>query len=308
MLMKNILITGGAGFIGSNLSKKLFRENNIIVFDNFSEGKKEYVPDGCEIIKGDILDSKKITDALKGIDVCYHFAADPRVKESFSSPIENFNQDAAGTLNVLEACRKNNVKTIVFASSSVVYGNAKTPTPETAPILPISNYAAAKAASENYLMSYSSLYGIRSVIIRYANIIGPHSTHGVIFDFFRKLKKNPRELEILGDGKQKKSYLHVSDSADAAIFLEEKAKGNLEIFNVGSEEQITTKEIADIVAENLGLENAKYKYTGGRQGWPGDVPAMLLSIEKLKSLGWKPKISSREAVADAVKFLSENFS
>ncbi len=306
--MKNILITGGAGFVGSNLAAKLSLENRVIVFDNFSEGKMEYIPEKCEVIEGDILNAKQIENAAKGAEICYHFAADPRVKESFLNPVENFNQDAAGTLNVLEACRKNNVKTIVFASSSVVYGNAKIPTPETASIFPISNYAAAKAASENYIMSYSSLYGMRAIIIRYANIIGPHSTHGVIFDFFNKLKKNPGELEILGDGKQKKSYLHVSDCVDATIFLEENLEDSLGIFNVGSEEQITTKEIADIVVENLGLKNVKYEFTGGSQGWPGDVPLMLLSIEKIRSLGWKPKISIREAVVDTLKFLSKNHS
>ncbi len=306
--MKNILVTGGAGFVGSNLAKKLAEKNNVVVFDNFSEGKKEYVPSNCKIIVGDILNRGEIEEALKGIDICYHFAADPRVKESFSNPIGNFNQDAVGTVNVLEACRKNNVKRIIFASSSVVYGNAKIPTPEIAPISPISNYAAAKAAGENYIMSYSNLYGIKAIIIRYANIIGPNSTHGVIFDFFNKLKKNPSELEILGDGKQKKSYLHVSDCVDATIFLEENLEDSLGIFNVGSEEQITTKEIADIVAENLGIKNVKYKFTGGSQGWPGDVPLMLLSIEKIKLLGWKPKISSREAIVDTLKFLSKNHS
>ncbi len=302
--MKNILVTGGAGFIGSNLVAKLAEKNKVAVFDNFSEGKREYLPANCEIIKGDILDAEQIKKALKEIEVCYHFAADPRVKESFYNPVENFNLDAAGTLNILEACRKNSVKTIVFASSSAVYGNAEMPTPETAPISVISNYAAAKASSENYITSYSRLYGLRAIIVRYANIIGPHSTHGVVFDFFQKLKKTLKELEILGDGKQKKSYLHVSDCADATIFLEEKIKGSLEVFNVGSEEQITTKEIADIVAENLGLRNVKYRYTGGSQGWPGDVPLMLLSIEKLKSFGWKPRISTKEAVVDTVKFLS----
>jgi UDP-glucose 4-epimerase len=299
-----VLVTGGAGFIGSHIVDELSKKDDVIVYDNFSEGRTEFL-DGikCKIVKADILDLKKLTEAMRGIDECYHIAADPNVKASYGEPIKNFEQDCVGTINVLEACRKNNVKTIVFSSSSVVYGMAKMPTPEDAPIKPISNYGAAKAASENYIMSYSHLYGIRGVILRYANIIGSKSTHGIIFDFYNKLKKNPKELEILGDGTQKKSYLHVEDCVKASIFAKENTKPNFDVFNIGSEEQITVKDMADVIVKELGLKDVKYRYMGGKIGWPGDIPQMLLSIKKIKNLGWKPKHTIRASMIDTLNYL-----
>ncbi|MDD5181729.1 MAG: NAD-dependent epimerase/dehydratase family protein [Candidatus Nanoarchaeia archaeon] len=302
-----ILITGGAGFIGSHLVEKLSKGNEVVVFDNFSEGREEFIKGfKCKIIKGDILDRKAIGDAMKGVDECYHLAADYRVKESYDIPVKNFETDCAGSVNVLEACRKNNVKNFVFTSSCVVYGIADMPTPETAPIRPISNYAAAKAASENYIMSYSHLYGIKGTILRYANIIGQRSTHGICYDFYNKLKKNPKELDILGDGNQKKSYLHVKDTVDASIFAKEHTKGGWDVFNVGSEEQISVKDIAGQITGFMGLKDVHYRFTGGEKGWPGDVPRMLLSIDKMKKLGWKPRYNIREAIADTLKYLKEN--
>jgi len=299
-----ILVTGGAGFIGSHLVEELAKTKEVIVYDNFSEGRMEFL-DGikCKIVKADILDIKKLTETMRGVDECYHIAADPDVKASYAEPIKNFEQDCVGTINVLEACRKNNVKTVVFSSSSVVYGNAVMPTPEDAPIKPISNYGSAKAASENYIMSYSHLYGIKGVILRYANIIGPKSTHGIIFNFYNKLKKNPEELEILGDGTQKKSYLHVEDCVKASIFAKENAKADFDVFNIGSEEQITVTDMADLIVKELGLKDVKYRYAGGKIGWPGDIPQMLLSIKKIKNLGWKPKHTIRESMIDTLNYL-----
>lgn len=298
-----VLVTGGAGFIGSHLVEKLSLENEVVVFDNFSSGKREFLEGiKCEIVKGDILNPKEIENALEGVDICYHIAADPDVKGSYEKPVENFEQDCRGTLNVLEACKKNNVKKLIFASSSVVYGNAEMPTPETAPINPISNYGAAKASSENYLMSYSNLYGIKCLSLRYANIIGPKLTHGIIYDFYNKLKNDDKELEILGDGTQKKSYLHVKDCVDVTVFLAENMKDGFEAYNIGSEEQISVKEIADLIINELGLK-VHYNFTGGKIGWKGDVPKMLLSINKLKNLGWKPKHTIKESIKDTLNYL-----
>jgi UDP-glucose 4-epimerase len=177
------------------------------------------------------------------------------------------------------------------------------PTSEEALIKPISNYGAAKAASENYIMSYSHLYGIKSTILRCANIIGPRSTHGICYDFYEKLKKNPKQLEILGDGTQKKSYLHVKDCVNAIIFAKEHIKNEFDIFNIGSEEQISVKEITNEIIKFMGLKNVKYDYTGGKIGWPGDVPQMLLSINKLKKLGWKPTYTIKESIIDTLDYL-----
>ncbi len=298
-----VLVTGGAGFIGSHLAEKISAENEVVVFDNFSSGKREFLEGiKCEIIEGDILNQEEIENAMEGVDICYHIAADPDVKGSYEKPVENFEQDCRGTLNVLEACRKNNVKKLIFASSSVVYGNAEMPTPETAPIKPISNYGAAKASSENYLMSYSNLYGIKCLSLRYANIIGPKLTHGIIYDFYNKLKGNSKELEILGDGTQKKSYLHVKDCVDATVFLAERMNNGFEAYNIGSEEQISVKDIADLIVNEMGLD-VEYNFTGGNIGWKGDVPKMLLSIEKLKGMGWKPKFIIKESIIDTLNYL-----
>ncbi len=298
-----VLVTGGAGFIGSHLAEKLSAENEVIVFDNFSSGKKEFLEGiKCGVVEGDILNPEEIENAMEGVDICYHIAADPDVKGSYEKPVENFKQDFKGTLNVLEACRKNNVKKFIFASSSVVYGNAEMPTPETAPIKPISNYGAAKASIENYLMSYSHLYGIKCLSLRYANIIGPKLTHGIIYDFYNKLKNSAEKLEILGDGTQKKSYLHVKDCVDTTIFLAERMKDGFEAYNIGSEEQISVKEIADLIVNEMGLE-VEYNFTGGKIGWKGDIPKMLLSIKKLKNLGWKPKHTIKESIKDTLNYL-----
>ena len=299
-----ILVTGGAGFIGSHLTEELSKNHEVVVFDNFSEGREEFLKGiKCEIIKGDILNQNQLRDAMKGVEVVYHLAADPNVKKSYSEPVENFEVDARGTLNVLEAARQNDIKQVVFSSSSVVYGISKMPTPESELVQPISNYGAAKASSEMYLRSYSNLYGMKTLALRYANIIGPKSTHGITYDFYNKLKKNPNELEILGDGTQKKSYLHVKDCVNASILAAKKQEKPFEVYNVGSEEQISVKEIAELIVNEMNLKNTKFNFTGGKIGWPGDVPQMLLSIEKIKSLGWKPTFNIRESIIDTLNYL-----
>ncbi len=301
------LVTGGAGFIGSHLIDALVKRGDVVAFDNFSSGRKEFLSGTkVDIIRGEIRNLNEIMEACKEVDVVYHYAADPDVRRSFSKPLENFAIDALGTVNVLEACRLNDVKQIVFASSSVVYGNAKIPTPEEAPIAPVSNYGAAKAASECYVSTYSELYGVKATVLRYANIIGPRSTHGIIYDFCLKLKKNPKELEILGDGTQRKSYFHVIDAVDATLMAESKTK-KLSVINVGSEETINVRQISRLVVSALDLKGVRYKCTGGKTGWPGDVPTMLLSIEKLKSLGWRPKYSIKESISNTVEWLKTNF-
>lgn len=302
-----IVITGGAGFVGSHLAEALVRKGEVVVFDNFSSGRREFLEEvDVKIVRGDIRNLEEIKKACKEVDVVYHFAADPDVRKSLEEPLENFEIDVLGTLNVLESSRLNDAKQVIFASSSVVYGNAEIPTPETAPIAPISNYGAAKAASEHYVSTYSQLYGIRGIVLRYANIIGPRLTHGVIYDFYQKLEKNPKELEILGDGNQEKSYLHVNDAVDATLFAVQKTQKDFDVFNVGSEEQITVKKIAHLIISKLGLEDVRYKYTGGKLGWSGDVPIMLLSIEKLKAIGWEPEFGIEESVLHTVDWLNSN--
>ena len=299
-----VVITGGAGFIGSHLAEALVKKEEVIVFDNFSSGRREFLKGvNVKIIRGDVRNLEEVKKACEEVDMVYHFAADPDVRNSLKEPLENFKIDVLGTLNVVEACRLNDVKQIVFASSSVVYGNAGIPTPENARIAPVSNYGAAKAASEYYVSTYSQLYGMRGIVLRYANIIGPRLTHGVIYDFYQKLKRSPKELEILGDGSQEKSYLHVNDAVDATLFAIRNTKKDFDVFNVGCDEKITVEKIANLIISRLSFEDVRYKYTGGKIGWPGDVSIMLLSIEKLKGLGWEPQFTIEKSILRTIDWL-----
>jgi UDP-glucose 4-epimerase len=211
----------------------------------------------------------------------------------------HFNENVVATFNLLEAMRRKGVKEIVFASSSSVYGEPEeVPVGEDAPVRPVSVYGASKAACENLIHAYSKLYGIRAVALRYANVVGPRLRHGVVWDFVNKLRRNPSELEILGDGTQARSYVHISDAVEATMTAWRKSGQGFNVYNVASEDWITVNEVADIVAEAMGLQGVKriYKPVLHGVGWPGDVKRIALKIEKIKRLGYKPRMSSREAV------------
>lgn len=304
-----VLVTGGGGFIGSHLVERLAREGkDVVVYDNFSTGRREFLKGiPCKIIEADIKDFSSLSDAMKGVNEVFHLCGDINVRGSNEEPISNFNTEVKGTLNLLEACRKQNVKSFVYSSSFWVYGNPKTiPTPETEPIRPINNYGAAKASCEAYISSYSELYGINSVILRYTAIMGPRLVARVVYDFYMKLKANPKELEIFGDGSQKRGFVHVLDCVEGILVAQKAAAKPYDIFNIGSDDSITIKEIADLIVESTGLKNVKYKFTGGSIGWKGDVSVMIESSEKLMKQGWHPRYTSRQAVIDAVNWLKEN--
>ena len=294
-----ILVTGGAGFIGSYLVDKLSEKNEVTVIDNLSAGKKEYVKK-ASFIEGDLKDKNFVLKSVKGFDWVYHLAANPDVRLGEEDKEIHLRENIIVTHNILEAMRLNGLKKIVFTSTSAVYGEAKTiPIPEDyGPLIPISLYGASKLAAEALIFSYSE-FGIQSWILRLANIIGGRSNHGIIPDFIKKLEKNPKELEVLGDGNQTKSYLHVEDCVDAIIFAAKKSNEKINIFNIGSPDTITVKEIVKFVIEKK-APRAKIKYTGGKQGWKGDVPKFLLDIEKLKKIGWKPKYNSCESVKKTI--------
>ncbi|MCD6226339.1 MAG: NAD-dependent epimerase/dehydratase family protein, partial [Candidatus Aenigmarchaeota archaeon] len=292
MIAMKILVTGGAGFIGSHLVDRLVETDNVTVIDNLSSGKREFVNEKALLIKEDLLNSDKICKHFKGIDTVYHLAANPDVKIGAENTRIHLEQNIIATYNVLEAMRKNNIKKIVFTSSSTVYGSAPMPTPEDyGPLRPESLYGASKLACEALISSYCYTFGMQSWIFRFANIIGERSTHGVIYDFINKLKKNPKELEILGNGKQEKSYLYVKECIDAMIFAVKHSNENVNIFNIGSEDTISVTKIANIVSEKMNLK-PEFKFTGGERGWRGDVPKMFLSIDKIKELGWRPRYNS----------------
>jgi len=308
------LVTGGAGFIGSHLVEALVNKNwNVTVLDNLSSGREQNLSFFQEDIRlrfltGDCRNPEDVREALKRVDVVFHFAANPEVRLELADPKRCYEQNIEATYTLLEEIRTSKAESIVFASSSTVYGDAKTiPTPEHyGPLKPISVYGASKLACEALVSSYCYSFKKRGIIIRPANIVGPRATHGVILDFIRKLKANPLELEILGNGTQTKSYLYIDDCIDAIIKAYESAEEPVTIYNIGSEEQTNVTEIAKITIKEIGLKDVKLKFSGGIEGgrgWIGDVKNMLLDVSELKSLGWKPKLNSKEAVRQATRDL-----
>lgn len=314
MKMK-ILVTGGAGFIGSHLVDALMeRGHEVRVVDDLSAGSleniKRWLGNGrFEFIKGDLREPGVCREAVKGVGAVFHLAANPEVRIGAQSPGLLYETNVLLTYNIMEAMRRENVEYLIFTSSSTVYGDAATPTPEDyAPLEPISVYGGAKLAAEALISGYAHTFDIKSLVFRLANIIGERSNHGVIYDFINKLRRNPEELEILGDGTQRKSYLHVSDTVEGMLHLFEcfKKEGKtFDVYNLGSEDWITVKEIAEIVSKGMGL-SPEFRFTGGvdgGRGWKGDVKLMRLSIEKAKSRGWRPRMNSYEAVERTVREL-----
>lgn len=298
-----ILVTGGAGFVGSHLVDTLVKNNDVTVIDNLSSGKREFVSSKAGFIEEDVTDRKAVLKNVKDFDFVFHLAANPEVRIGVENPSVPFEQNILGTYNILEAMRLNGIKNIAFTSTSTVYGEAKQiPTQESHTLAPISLYGASKVAAESLISAYCHSFGIRSWIFRFANIVGPKGTHGVVYDFIRKLEKNPNELEVLGDGNQSKSYIYVDDCVDAMLFAIKKSSDKVNIFNIGTEDQISAKRIAELVISEMGL-NSKISYTGGIRGWVGDVPYMLLDISKLKSLGWELKRNSEDSIKSTIKNL-----
>jgi UDP-glucose 4-epimerase len=298
------IVTGGAGFIGSYVVERLLREGyEVTVIDNMSSGRKELLKDlNVTIVEEDLL-SGNVTEHFEGADEVYHFAANPDVKIGNTDTTVHFEQNLVVTHRVLEASRKAGVKKFVFASSSTVYGETDAiPTPEDSRTEPISMYGASKLACESLISSYAHSFGMKAYVFRFANVIGGRSTHGVIFDFVRKLRENPGELEILGDGTQNKSYVYIDDCVDAVMTVMGKSERVFQVFNVGSEDQTDVKTLASIVSREMGI-SPKFRFTGGDRGWKGDVPKMMLDIGKIKALGWSPKHNSSGAVRETAKSL-----
>ena len=303
--MKTV-VTGGAGFIGSHLVDALVAQGDAVtVIDNLSTGDLRHIgghvgSGAVRFVQGDLL-SDGWQAAFRDADRIYHIAADPDVRASAGSPAQVFAQNVTATIRVLEAMREAGTREIVFTSTSTVYGEADViPTPEDYPGMePISIYGGTKLACEAMISSYAHTYGWRSWAFRFANIIGERSNHGVIWDFVHKLRQNPRELEILGDGKQAKSYFLVSACIDAVLYAVSRSDEPFACFNIGSEDWIDVTSIATIVTEEMGLSGVSFRYTGGDRGWVGDVPRMLLSVEKLRSLGWRPETTSAVSVREA---------
>tara|TARA_B100000683_G_scaffold272902_1_gene317170 strand:+ start:413 stop:1357 length:945 start_codon:yes stop_codon:yes gene_type:complete len=303
------IVTGGAGFIGSHLIDRLVaRGDEVIVLDNLSSGKAEFLSHHDSQVKHvdvDITNFDAILPHFEGVDVVYHLAANPDIRLGTQVTDTDLKQGTIATYNVVESMRIHNVSTIMFASSSVVYGdNAPMPTPEDhGPCLPISLYGASKNAGESLVSSWVGTFGLQGYIFRFANIIGDRGTHGVIFDFIHKLKRNPNELEVLGDGLQEKSYMEVGDCVDAILHVMANQHEPLNLFNLGSHDTCSVRRIAEIVVEETGCLNAEIVYTGGSRGWAGDVPRAMLGIDKMLETGFNVKYNSEEAVRHTARAL-----
>lgn len=309
--MPRALVTGGAGFIGSYLVDRLMKEGyGVTVLDNLSSGSLDNLKEWLrnprfKFVKEDLKDAHAIKTRLGQVELVFHLAANPEVKVGETGPRIHFNENLVATFNLLEAIRRNRtVKAVVFASTSTVYGEAsKIPTSENyGPLIPISTYGASKLGCEALICSHAFAFGLRALILRFANVVGPRSNHGIIMDFINNLKSNPRKLKILGDGSQRKSYVYIQDCVEAIMLATDsflKSRDRVQVFNVGSADWITVKRIADVVVKELGLENVKISFTGGvdgGRGWLGDVKMMRLSIDRLLNAGWRPRYNSEEAV------------
>lgn len=315
---RKILVTGGAGFIGSHLVNRLMHSGwNVVVIDNLSAGRIENVQRWCkderfEIMKGDLKNIVQARNAVQNTDLVFHLAANPEVRVGETDPSIHFEENMVATFNLLEAMRKSPMaKTLVLASTSAIYGEASVlPTPEEyGPLAPISMYGASKLGCEALASSYAYTFGIRTLILRLANVVGSRSTHGVIVDFINRLQTTPKRLTILGDGTQTKSYLHIDDCISAMLYLTDQFLGDekkVDIYNVGAFDQISVKRIAKIVTEQMRLPNVVFTFSGGvdgGRGWRGDVKIMNLSIKKLRQAGWKPEYNSEQAIKLATKTL-----
>lgn len=308
-----ILVTGGAGFIGSHLVDKLLEKNNeVVALDNLSLGRLSNLSMAennpkFKFFQFDILNKIELFKLFEqeSFDVVFHLAANSDIAKSHSNPNIDLDNTFLTTYNVLLAMKEFNVKKIIFASTSAIYGETTQQIGEDfGPLFPASHYGASKLASEAFMASFCENYGIKAWIARFPNVVGERATHGVIFDFIKKLRKNPRELEVLGNGEQIKPYLYVKDLVNAILFIFENTNDKINFYNIGVESRTKVKEIAQMVIEQMGLD-AKIVYTGGDRGWIGDVPEFNYNLEKIHSIGWKAEISSNEAVKKSIQYILE---
>jgi UDP-glucose 4-epimerase len=307
---KHALVTGGAGFIGSHVVDALLsRGARVTVIDNFSTGFREFVParEGLRVVEADLLDPPRVEEAMRGVDFVFHLAANADIKDNLKEPRRCVDQNIVATQNVLEAMRTAGARNIAFASTGSVYGEPSVfPTPEDAPFpIQTSIYATSKVAAEGLLSSYALGFGYKTWIFRFVSLLGPRYTHGHVMDFWRKLNHDPARLEVLGDGKQRKSYLHVGDCVAAMLVAVDGAEGPISIFNLGHDETIVVRESIAIITRTLGV-TPRLEFTGGARGWVGDSPRIELDIRRIRALGWAPTKTIEDAIVETLRFLVAN--
>ena len=308
-----ILVTGAAGFIGSNLVDRLLADGHKVTgFDNFSTGQAEFLAAASRsprfrLEHGDLLDTDALERAMGDAEFVFHMAANADVRFGIQHPRRDLEQNTIGTANVLEAMRARGVRRIAFPSTGSVYGEpAIFPTPEDAPFpVQTSLYAASKLAAEAMIEAYCEGFGMEGHIFRFVSILGERYTHGHILDFYKQLREHSGHLDILGDGRQRKSYLYVQDCVDAMLLAIERGAGRLNLYNLGTDEYCTVNHSIGWIAERLGCA-PRLNYAGGERGWVGDSPFIFLDCSRIRALGWRPRLSIREAVVRTVDYLRGN--
>jgi len=308
-----VLVTGGAGFIGSNLVDRLLENGHtVVVYDNFSTGHERFLEKALQsphfkLIRGDTLELDELTLAMKGAEFVFHMAANADVRFGTDHPKKDFEQNTMATFNVLEAMRATGVRRIAFTSTGSIYGEPDIfPTPENAPFpVQTSLYGASKLAGEGLIEAYCEGFGFQGYIFRFVSVLGERYTHGHVLDFYRSLLSNPDELRVLGDGHQRKSYLYINDCIDAMLLAIGTARDRVNILNIGTDEYCEVNDSIGWITEHLGLK-PKLIYTGGKRGWVGDSPFIFLECEKIRFLGWLPKLSIHEGIIRTLKYLKAN--
>ena len=309
----NFVVTGCAGFIGSSLVDRLLSNGmRVVGVDNFSTGQRRFLETAMkdsnfQFFEADLLDLDTLKNAFKDCDAVIHLAANADVRFGTDHPRRDLEQNTIATYNVLEAMRVNGIKKIAFASTGSVYGDSQVvPTPEDGPFpIQTSLYGASKAAGEGLISAYCEGFGFKACIFRFVSILGERYTHGHVFDFYQKLKVDPMRLTVLGNGKQRKSYLYVQDCIDAILLAMEKAPDKVNIFNLGVDGYCEVNDSIGWICEDLGVKPLLH-YTGGDRGWIGDNPFIYLATMRIQALGWKPKVSIKQAVIKTVQYLREN--
>lgn len=305
-------ITGGAGFIGSNLTDRLLKKGNeVVVYDNFSTGFEESLEEAKKntrfsLVRGDVLNKDFLISAMKKCNFVFHLAANADVRFGINHPSKDIEQNIITTFNVLEAMGKNKIKKIAFSSTGSIYGEAKIfPTPEDSPFpVQTSLYGASKLAGEGLIQAYCEGFGFSGWIFRFVSILGERYSHGHVLDFYKKLLDDPNHLHVLGNGKQRKSYLYVQDCIDAMLMAIEEKKNKVNIFNLGTDEFIIVDDSVNLICGYLGL-NPKISYSGGDRGWIGDNPFIFLECSKIRSIGWRPRLTIKESVIKTLQFLEK---
>ena len=310
---KKVLVTGGAGFIGSHVVDKLVElKCKVTVADNLSTGNKRHIAAHIKsgkisFSKIDLLNFNSVKRLMRGQDFVFHLAANADIRFGTANTKVDLEQNTVATYNVLEAMRLSGVKKIAFFSSSAIYGEPYIfPTPESFLPAQTSLYGASKLAAEALIQAYCNLFDFQSWIFRSVSIVGERYSHGVVSDFVKKLKKNPQQLEILGNGQQKKSFLYVKDCVNGIFSAVENANEKVNTLNLGTDEYVTVDKVARLVVDHMNLRNVEFRHTGGERGWPGDQPFVYLAVNKLKGLGWRQAVKTEEAIIRTVNWILGN--